>query len=76
MQWVRIHHVLESNDTEILPRHIHVSLRTADGKNLFAIKDSELKTGRANAANSDTKFISKQAEQFLAGVLAGLVDGG
>lgn len=54
--------------------HIHVSLRTTDGKNLFAVKDSELKTGRANAANSDTKFISKQAEQFLAGVLAGLPD--
>ncbi|GJJ12628.1 hypothetical protein Clacol_006871 [Clathrus columnatus] len=54
--------------------HIHVSLRTADGKNLFAVKESELMNGRAGAANSDTRFISKEAEYFLAGVLAGLED--
>jgi len=54
--------------------HIHVSLRTKDGKNLFAVKNSELKNGREGAANQDTKFISKEAEEFLAGILDGLTD--
>jgi len=56
-------------------RHIHVSLRSEDGRNIFAVKDDELKNGREGAANVDTKFISKEAEEFLAGILDGLPDG-
>ncbi|KAH8106797.1 glutamine synthetase/guanido kinase [Cristinia sonorae] len=54
--------------------HIHVSLRDANGTNIFAVKDSELKTGRQNAAYEDTKFLSQEGEWFLAGVLEGLPD--
>ena len=55
--------------------HIHVSLRNKEGRNIFAVSDSELKSGRVNAANDDTKFISQEAEWFLAGVLDGIADG-
>lgn len=55
--------------------HIHVSLRNKEGENIFAVSDSELKRGRVNAANDDTKFISQEAEWFLAGVLDGIADG-
>ncbi|KAF8466297.1 hypothetical protein JB92DRAFT_2823722 [Gautieria morchelliformis] len=54
--------------------HTHVSLRSKDGKNVFAIDESEMKTGRLEAAYEDTKYISKLAEQFLAGLLDGLTD--
>ncbi len=54
--------------------HIHVSLRDADGKSLFAVSDSELQSGRAGAAYNDTKYISQIAEWFLAGILDGLPD--
>ena len=54
--------------------HIHVSLRDKDGKSLFAVSEAELKTGRANAAYEDTKFLSQEGERFLAGVLDGLPD--
>ncbi|GJE90789.1 glutamine synthetase [Phanerochaete sordida] len=54
--------------------HIHVSLRDASGKPVFAVSESELKNGREGAANSETKFISKEAEWFLAGILDGLPD--
>jgi len=54
--------------------HIHVSLRNHEGKNIFAVLDNELKSGRVNAANDDTKFISQEAEWFLAGVLDGIAD--
>ncbi|KAG2019861.1 glutamine synthetase, variant 2 [Coprinopsis cinerea AmutBmut pab1-1] len=55
--------------------HIHVSMRDAEGKrNLFAVSDEELKTGRTGAANEDTRFISQEAEWFLAGILDGLAD--
>lgn len=56
------------------PSHIHVSMKGADGKNIFAVSDDELKTGRKGAANEETKFISQQGEWFLAGVLDGLPD--
>lgn len=46
-----------------------------DGKNIFAVSKEELETGRADAANNDTRFISREAEMFLAGVLEGLPDG-
>jgi glutamine synthetase len=55
--------------------HIHVSVRNQEGKNIFAVSDSELTSGRVNAANDDTKFISQEAEWFLAGVLDGIADG-
>ncbi|RPD66415.1 glutamine synthetase/guanido kinase [Lentinus tigrinus ALCF2SS1-7] len=54
--------------------HIHVSLRDEKGKSLFAVSDSELKTGRADAQYEDTKFLSKEGEWFLAGILDGLPD--
>ena len=55
-------------------RHIHVSLRDTNGKSLFAVSESELKTGRKDAANDDVKFLSQEGEWFLAGVLDGLPD--
>jgi len=54
--------------------HIHVSLRDANGKPTFAVSESEAKAGRQGAANQDTRFISQEAEWFLAGVLVGLPD--
>jgi glutamine synthetase len=45
-----------------------------NGKSLFAVSESEAKTGRQGAANDETKFISQEAEWFLAGVLDGLPD--
>ncbi|KAI0748518.1 glutamine synthetase/guanido kinase [Daedaleopsis nitida] len=54
--------------------HIHVSLCDASGKNIFALSDAELKTGRANAQYEDTKFLSQEGEWFLAGILDGLPD--
>ena len=50
-------------------------MRDSSGKSLFAVSDAELKTGRANAAYEDTKFLSQEGEWFLAGVLDGLPDG-
>ena len=55
-------------------RHIHVSLRDANGRSIFALPDAEVKTGRANAQYEDTKFLSQEGEWFLAGVLRGLPD--
>ncbi|KJA14820.1 hypothetical protein HYPSUDRAFT_48825 [Hypholoma sublateritium FD-334 SS-4] len=54
--------------------HVHISLRNKEGRNIFAVSADELKTGRANAANEDTKFISQEAEWFLAGILDGIAD--
>ncbi|KIM29070.1 hypothetical protein M408DRAFT_68625 [Serendipita vermifera MAFF 305830] len=54
--------------------HVHVSLKTKDGKNLFAVKESELKNGREDAQYGDTKWLSKEGEWFLAGILDGLED--
>ncbi len=59
----------------ISARHIHVSLRDEEGKSIFAVSDSELKTGRANAQYEDIKFLSQEGEWFLAGILEGLPDG-
>jgi glutamine synthetase len=76
MQWVRIHidfRLIFVNDD--YSRHIHVSLKTADGRNVFAVSDSEAKTGRQGAANDDVKCMSQEGEWFLGGVLEGLADG-
>jgi len=54
--------------------HIHVSLKTKDGKNLFAVDDDDLQEGRKDAQYKDTRFISQEAEWFLAGLLDGLPD--
>ncbi|KAI0797596.1 hypothetical protein C8Q75DRAFT_9550 [Abortiporus biennis] len=55
--------------------HIHVSLRNSEGKSLFAVTEQDLKNGgRSDAAYDDTKFISQEAEWFLAGILDGLPD--
>jgi len=55
--------------------HLHVSLRSKAGKNIFAVSESEMETGgRENAQNDETKFISQEAEWFLAGLLEGLPD--
>lgn len=54
--------------------HVHVSLKNMEGLNIFSVSEAELQTGRANAANEDTKFISQEAEWFLAGVLDGIAD--
>jgi glutamine synthetase len=56
-------------------RHIHVSLRDSEGKNIFAFPGSETGKGREGAKYDDTKFISEVAEYFLAGILDGLPDG-
>jgi hypothetical protein len=50
-------------------------LRNAEGKNSFALLEEDVKIGRAHAAYHDTKFISQEAEWFLAGVLDGLAEG-
>lgn len=56
-------------------RHTHVSLRDEAGKNIFAVSEAELSTGRSAAANDDVKFLSEEAEHFLAGILDGIADG-
>lgn len=56
--------------------HIHVSLRNKEGKNVFAVTEAELKAGgRKDASFPELRFISQEAEWFLAGILAGLRDG-
>lgn len=53
-----------------------MSLRDSQGKNIFAVSNSELQAGgRKNAANDDTKFLSQEGEYFLAGILDGIADG-
>lgn len=52
-----------------------MSLRDGDGKNVFALPKADVKSGRANAAYPDTKFMSEEGEWFLAGVLDGITDG-
>ncbi|WVQ70556.1 hypothetical protein IAR50_000075 [Cryptococcus sp. DSM 104548] len=55
--------------------HTHVSLQDKDGKNIFAVTDEEAANGgRANAAYDDVKYISQEAEWFLAGLLEGMPD--
>ncbi|KAI0819537.1 glutamine synthetase/guanido kinase [Trametes gibbosa] len=54
--------------------HIHVSLRDAHGKSIFAVPEDQLKNGRPNAQYQDTRFLSQEGEWFLAGILAGLPD--
>ncbi|GAA5861205.1 hypothetical protein JCM8547_008518 [Rhodosporidiobolus lusitaniae] len=54
--------------------HVHISLRDKEGRNVFAVKEEESKEGRKDAKWEDTKRISREAEWFLAGILAGLPD--
>lgn len=56
-------------------RHIHVSLRNAEGKNAFAPTKEDLENGgRKNAFHKDLAFVSQEAEWFLAGLIDGLPD--
>ena len=57
--------------------HMHVSLRDSkSGKNAFAISKEEIAAGgRKDAKYSDVAYVSKEAEHFLAGLMAGLADG-
>jgi glutamine synthetase len=56
--------------------HIHVSIRDKSGRNIFAVSEEEKKAGgREGAAFEDTKYLSQEAEWFLAGLLEGLSDG-
>lgn len=53
-----------------------MSIQDKQGKNVFALSDEEIKAGgRADAKWKDTRFISKDAEHFLAGILDGIADG-
>lgn len=49
--------------------HIHVSLRSASGENIFAAK-----TPREGDDAGDLKYFSQEAEWFLGGLLEGLPD--
>ena len=53
-----------------------MSIRDETGRNIFAVTEDEQKNGgRKGAAFDDTKYLSQEAEWFLAGVLTGLSDG-
>lgn len=53
-----------------------MSVRDETGRNIFAVTEDEQKSGgRKGAAFEDTKYLSQEAEWFLAGVLTGLSDG-
>lgn len=52
-----------------------MSIRDGNNDNIFAIKPEELEGGRTGAAYDELKYISQDAEYFLAGVLHGLTDG-
>ena len=49
--------------------HVHFSLRDASGKNVFAVESE-----RKDAKYPDLRYVSKECEHFLAGVLKGLPD--
>lgn len=56
--------------------HLHVSLRDASGKDVFALNSADIeKGGRLDAKYEDTKFMSQEGEWFVAGLLDGLADG-
>lgn len=54
--------------------HVHISLRDKNGKNVFAVEESEVEKGRKEAKYEDTARISQIGEWFLAGILEGLPD--
>lgn len=54
--------------------HVHISLRDKNGKNVFAVEESEVEKGRKEAKYEDTARISQIGEWFLAGILQGLPD--
>lgn len=51
--------------------HIHVSLQDKNGRNIFGLEDGK---AREDAKWDDLKYVSKELEHFLAGVLQGLPD--
>jgi len=55
--------------------HIHVSLTDKSGKNVFALSEEEIKNGgRKDAVYEDTRYMSKEGEWFVAGLLDGIAD--
>lgn len=71
--WVCVVAVLTQNSG--CSGHIHVSLRDKDGKNVFAVtKEVAAAGGRKDAPFPDLKFMSQEAEWYLAGLLEGLPD--
>ncbi len=56
--------------------HIHVSLKDASDRNVFALTSEEIrKGGRQNASYEDVRFVSQEGEWFIAGLLDGLTHG-
>ena len=52
-----------------------MSLRDKEGKNIFAVSKEEVAAGgRKDAQFADLKYVSQEAEWFLAGILDGLKD--
>lgn len=49
--------------------HCHISLRDASGRNIFAAQSE-----RTDAKWPELKFVSRECEHFLAGLLKGLPD--
>ena len=53
-----------------------MSLRNSSGRNIFAATDKDGKNvTRDDAKYDDLKYVSKECEWFLGGVLDGLTDG-
>lgn len=60
----------------MISRHIHVSIQDKNGTNIFAVSEEEMISGgRKSAAFKDLRYLSQEAEWFLAGLLEGLPDG-
>jgi glutamine synthetase len=56
--------------------HVHVSLRDAKtGRNVFSVSDEDVKNGGRKDVEYELRYISKECEWFIAGVLDGLPDG-
>lgn len=76
MSAIRVFGVRYTPKIQAKGSHIHVSLRSKDGKNAFALSEEEIKAGgRSNAYHDQLKYISQDAEYFLAGLIDGLQDG-
>ena len=52
-------------------------MRDPDGRNVFSLTKDEIQAGgRKDCKYADMKYMPKEAEWFLAGLLDGLPDGG
>lgn len=69
VSWLQSSHDLTTS-------HIHVSLQDKSGRNIFALTDQELEAGgRQDAPFEPMKYMTQEAEWFLAGLVDGLPDG-